>query len=159
MDPFNIPVEGEGDRLQLNVSATIDPLYSSAPLLGKPVLWNAALELVHEMLPVTGVHFWADSLSTTPWAGGSITPGTAYTSNVWVSTDPSSPPSSPFSIAFEADAPPAGGRGDQGGGGGCRCPSVHQSVSYNLELPPGTVPGVPRDKPQECPFGYLMGVH
>ena len=30
-NPINIPVEGEGDRLQFNVSATIDPLYSSAP--------------------------------------------------------------------------------------------------------------------------------
>ena len=28
---FGVPVEGSGDRLQLNVSATIDPLYSSAP--------------------------------------------------------------------------------------------------------------------------------
>ena len=61
------------------------------------------------MPAISGVDFWNDSESTTSWQEGPITPGTPYTSEVWVSTDPNSPPASPFSIAFKAYAPPGGG--------------------------------------------------
>ena len=101
---FGVPVEGSGNRLQLNVSATIDPLYSSAPD------WDCeAWDWSTEMASVHGVYFFADSDRATAWAGGAITPGTTYTSTVWVSTNPSSLPANPFTIAFEADAPPGPG--------------------------------------------------
>jgi hypothetical protein len=122
-NPASIPVEGSGSRAEFALSATVDPLFAQAPPYS-----GAAWNWTAKMPAVSGLEYWSASQNGTQLTAGadgsvqlgSINPGsTPYSSDIWVSTGPASPPvADPFSVTFEACAPP--GPGDAAGKAGLR---------------------------------------
>jgi len=103
-NPIDIPVEGSGSRTQLHLTAAVDELFAQAPD------WNGlAWDWTAKLPAVAGVNFYGACEGDSTWQGGPITPGSPYASDVWVSTNPKSPPADPFSITFKAYAPPGAG--------------------------------------------------
>jgi hypothetical protein len=85
---INVPVEGDGTRTQLQLSAAIDPLYAQIP--------NASMSDWHAVLPnVAGLDFWTAAQGGTPLTpdgNGNLIDqalsGGSYTGTVYVSEDP-----------------------------------------------------------------------
>ncbi len=90
-NPISVPVEdGQGDRTELQLEASISPLYYDIPG-ANPNDWTAVLP------SVTGLEFWSDSEGGTQLPPGGIgnvidqpLSGGSYTGTVYVSVDPSS---------------------------------------------------------------------
>jgi hypothetical protein len=103
-NPAVIAPEGDGDRTEFEEVAYVDPLFSQAPSYDdQPWTWTTA------MPPAPGVNYYADATSGTVWQGNQLYPGTACISDVWASTNPTSPPADTFSVTFAASAPPGSG--------------------------------------------------
>ena len=57
--PINIPIEGQGDRVELQLQASIDPLYTD--------IQYASMSDWQYLLPAEpGVHYWNDASGGTP---------------------------------------------------------------------------------------------
>ncbi len=91
--PIGIRAEGSGTRTKLQLTATIDQLFADLPNWN----WTASLPLV------SGLNFWDSPQDGSQWQPQSLTPGTSYNGDVWVSTDPKSPPMGALTINFVAD--------------------------------------------------------
>ena len=66
-----------------------------------------------ELPSVSGIDFWDSSENGSQWQPQSLSPGSTYTGDVWVSTDPNSPPPGVVTINFVAD-PPGGAKVQKG---------------------------------------------
>ncbi len=111
-NPINIPVEGQGDRVPLQLQASIDPLYYD--------IANTTANDWHAILPnIAGLDFWDSANSTTPMApdgNGDLIDqplsGGSYGGTVYVSLDPtfaqteSGSSATPEQIAFHAKGVP-----------------------------------------------------
>ena len=87
--PIDIPVEGQGDRVALQLQASIDPLYAEIANLPNVSMsnWQAGLNIDPEN---TGLELWTgcDGGSPLTPAGFSALIGFGnYNGNVWVSAD------------------------------------------------------------------------
>ncbi|MGA2069071.1 MAG: hypothetical protein ABSG86_29220, partial [Thermoguttaceae bacterium] len=104
-NPANIPVEGGGSRTEFVLTATVDPLFAQAPPYS-----GAAWNWTAKMPAVSGLEYWSASQNGSAWQPQPTAPGSTYTDDVFASTDPNSPPAAdPFSVTFEACAPPGPG--------------------------------------------------
>jgi hypothetical protein len=131
----DLPVEGDGDRAHLEAVAAIDPLFAQAPAWTGAYpgswTWNAQMPAILDANSQPEVYFWNDATSNTPWQSQSI--DTTYTSDVWVSANPSATLPDSLSITFKACAPPGGG---------------DAQVNAGLKGTPVTIPGLPQVPPQ-----------
>ena len=82
-NPAEIPVEGNGPRMELDLSASVDPLYAQ---LGSMSDWNAVLPAV------SGLEFWSAATGGTQITSidDSFPSSGQYDRKVWVSIDPAS---------------------------------------------------------------------
>ena len=82
-NPAEIPVEGSGPRMELDLSASVDPLYAQ---LGSMSDWNAVLPAV------SGLEFWSAATGGTQITSidDSFPSSGQYDRKVWVSIDPAS---------------------------------------------------------------------